>query len=175
MNLQFYLEKLHASDEFKKFQRENPDAYMCSAFFSIDKENIKNPDNQSHLDFYVPSENKLFSFQLDEGVKMSIIETYGKDRNFFEEVSMNLDFDFEDIEKIIFDRMEKDNIKNKVQKMLLSLQHRDGKDFIIGTVFISMFGLLKVNIDLSEKPFWKITSFEKKSFFDMLSITGKKK
>ena len=52
MNLQFYLEKLFASDEFKKFKKENKDAYFCSGFFSIDKQGR---DNQQHLDFYIPS------------------------------------------------------------------------------------------------------------------------
>ncbi len=181
MNLQFYLEKLHASEEFKKFKRENPDAYLCSAFFSIDKENMKSPDNKSHLDFYVPPKDKnekgkMFSFQLEEGVKLVPLDTSGfPDGMDSEEISSDINLDFNNVEKMIAERMEKENLRNKIQKILFSLQNKEGKAFLIGTVFISMFGLLKVNIDLSEKPFWKITSFEKKSFFDMLSITGKKK
>ena len=49
MNFQFYLEKLMDSGDFQKFKKENPNAYLCSGFFSIDKE--KGLDNQQHLDY----------------------------------------------------------------------------------------------------------------------------
>ena len=68
--------------------------------------------------------------------------------------------------------MDKKEIKSKVQKMLWSLQSKDGKNYLLGTVFISMFGLLKVSIDVSDM---KLVDFEKKSFMDMLKVTGKKK
>ena len=38
MNLQLYLEKLKSSGVFKEFMKENPKAYLCSGFFTIDKE-----------------------------------------------------------------------------------------------------------------------------------------
>jgi len=38
MNFQFYLEKLKHSEEYKEFLKENPEAYPCSGFFTIDKE-----------------------------------------------------------------------------------------------------------------------------------------
>jgi len=38
MNMQFYVEKLSHSEEFKEFMKKNPDAYLCSGFFVIDKE-----------------------------------------------------------------------------------------------------------------------------------------
>ena len=38
MDLRFYLEKLHGSDEYQDFMLENPDAYMCSGFFVMDFE-----------------------------------------------------------------------------------------------------------------------------------------
>ena len=68
--------------------------------------------------------------------------------------------------------MARKEVKSKVQKILLSLQHKEGKDYLVGTAFLSMFGLLKVNIDISEM---KITDFEKKSFMDMLRVTGEDK
>jgi len=57
MNLQFYFEKLHHSEEFKKFIKENPKAYFCSGFVVIDKE--KN-ENKIHLDYFVPGKKKFF-------------------------------------------------------------------------------------------------------------------
>ncbi len=80
-------------------------------------------------------------------------------------------FDFDEIEKIISREMEFKKINNKIQKMIFSLQNIEGKDSLLGTIFVSGFGMVKANIDLKEK---KITDFEKKSFFDMLNIMRKK-
>ncbi|MCX6743802.1 MAG: hypothetical protein NT116_06255 [Candidatus Parcubacteria bacterium] len=51
------------------------------------------------------------------------------------------------------------------------MQSKDKKNYLLGTIFISGLGILKVKIDLDEK---KITDFEKKSFFDMMKIVKKK-
>lgn len=166
MNLQFYLEKLHDSENFQEFKKENPSAFLCSGFFVIDKEG---EDNKQHFDFFVPTDKKIFSFQLEDGCKK--VEVERVDDKVPEEISLNCDFDFGEIERMIESRMFDDNIKNKIQKVLLSLQKLEGKDFIIGTVFISGMGIIKVNIDVAEK---KIIHFEKKSFFDMMRIVKKK-
>ena len=215
MNLQFYLEKLFESDEFKKFKKENPDCFFCSGFLIIDK---VGEENKQHFDFYVPaspqtqpkvtrsqvreidnklltkksdvnknsaeksskadfradkisehSEGKLFSFQLENGVKKSEIKMIGN--KISNKVLLDVDIDFDDVEKIILEEITQEGIKNKIQKILLSLQCLENRNFLIGTVFISGLGLLKINIDVSKK---KITHFEKKSFFDMINVLKKK-
>ena len=50
------------------------------------------------------------------------------------------------------------------------MQAKDKKNYLLGTIFISGLGLLKVRIDLNEK---KIVGFEKMSFFDMIKIVKK--
>lgn len=167
MNSQFLIEKLENSEEYKKFVKENPDAYLCSGFFIIDLE--KNPTNKYHLDFYAPSSKKIFSFDLKEGIKLVPLEK--NDEKVLDKVLMKKNFDFDKIKKKIMTEMELKKIKNKIQKMIFSLQNKDGKDFLLGTIFISGLGLLKVNIDLFENI---ITDFEKKSFFDMLNIIRRK-
>ncbi|MBT3405271.1 hypothetical protein HN832_04825 [archaeon] len=170
MNIQFYVEKLFEGKEFVDFQKENSDAYPCGGFFVIDFENLKKPDNKNHLDYFVPSINKMFSFQLEEGVSKVPVENFGEKAP--EKIKLNYDFEFEKIENLILEKMGKENIKNQIQKILLSLQAKDGKDFLVGTVFLSGMGILKLVVDIGEM---KITEFEKKSFFDMLKISGKKK
>lgn len=160
MNFHFYLEKLHSSDIFKKFMKENSKAYLCSGFFTLDKEG---KDNQRHLDFYVPDMKKMFSFKLEEKIEKMPVEMINK--KIPSEIKPNFDFDFEEIEKIILDEMKKQNIINKLQKIIFSLQKLDGKNALVCTVFISMLGLLKINIDLKEKT---VILFEKKSFFDLM-------
>lgn len=168
MKFQFYIEKLESSKEYMDFMKKNKDAYFCSAFLSVDKEK---DDNQVHLDFYSPSKKELFSFNLTEGVKFSKLENF--DTKIPEKISIKLDFEIERIEKIIADKLVEEKIKTKMKKFLFSLQRLKGKDFIIATVFISNLGIMKFDIDLKEK---RVTSYEKKSFFDFLKIVkGKKK
>lgn len=169
VNLQFYLEKLRSSEEFKKFSKENPNAYLCSGFFIVDKTNVKNPSNKANLDFYSPKDGKAFSFDVKEKIKLTPLEKY---KNIPKKISPECEFNFEDMEKMILDEIDKKNIKTKIQKLIFSLQNLRGKDFLIGAIFISSLGLLKVDIDISKK---KITKFEKKSLLDMFRVTSKKK
>lgn len=168
MNPQFLLEKLKSSDEFKKFMKENKDAYLCSGFFIIDLENKEKPDNKYHFDFFVPESKKTFSFELGAGIRIVPLER--TDEKIFERISLRDNFDFDEVEKIISREMEFKRINNKIQKMIFSLQNIKGKNFLLGTIFVSGFGMIKANIDLKEK---KITDFEKKSFWNMLNIMRK--
>lgn len=158
MNSQHYLEKLQNSEEFKNFMKEKPDAFLCSGFFVIDK---TGSDNKIHFDYFV--DRKIFSFQLEQGIQLVPIETVSN--QIPEKITKVSNFDFKELEKMIIDKMKEQGIKNKIQKIFLSLQSRDGKCFLIGTVFISSLGMLKINIDLTEM---KITDFDKKSFFDII-------
>lgn len=166
MNFQFYFEKLISSKDFKNFTSENKDAFLCSAFFSVDK---KGNDNKQNIDYYVPSLDKMFSFKLDNKVELIPVEDYGKGFN-PEKIPDNLDFDFGYVEKLIEGEMFEKKITNKIEKLLLSVQVKDKKIYILGTIFISGLGLLKVKIDLNEK---RIVDFEKMSFFDMIKIVKK--
>lgn len=165
MNSQFLLEKLKNSQEYKEFIKENKTAYLCSGFFVIDMEN--NGGNQYHFDFYVPESGKTFSFELEGGVKLIPLE---RDEQVLEEVSMKNHFDFDKIREKILTEMELKKINNKLQKMLFSLQKVKGKDMLLGTIFISNLGLLRVNVDIDSN---QITDFEKKSLFDMMKMVKK--
>jgi len=168
MNFQFYFEKLTESKDFKKFVDENKDAFLCSGFFAVDK---KGEDNKQNIDYFVPSLNKMFSFklELDKDVELVPVEDFGE--NFKpEKIPDNLDFDFNYIEKLIEGEMFDKKISNKIEKLLFSLQSKDKKSYLLGTIFLSGLGLLRVKIDLDQK---KIVEFEKKSFFDMMKIVKK--
>jgi hypothetical protein len=166
MNFQFYFEKLIESREFKKFAKENKDSFLCSGFFIVDK---KDKENKQGIDYFVPSINKMYSFKMNNEIEMIPIEDYGKGFK-PEKIPDNVDFNFEDIEEMIQKKMDEEKIKNKIEKLLFSLQAKDKKNYILGTIFISSLGILKVRIDLDEK---KIIDFEKKSFFDMMKVMKK--
>ena len=160
MNFQFYLEKLYESPVFENFKKEFSDAVLCGGFFVIDKDGN---DNKQHLDFFIPSSKKSFSFKMEDNIQGEFIENFGEKQP--QEVSDKYDFDFEQIEEIILGAMKQNDIENRIQKILLSFQHLDDRDYLIGTVFISGMSLVKIQIDLTDMKF---VDFEKKSFFDMI-------
>lgn len=166
MDLRFYLEKLHGSDEYQDFMLENPDAYMCSGFFVMDFEKA---DHQKHLDFYAPTLKKVFSFKLENGIEKVPIDMF--DDRTPKKLFIDYDFDLDEIEKLVKEKMVEEKVKSKVQKILLSLQNVENKDLLTATVFVSGLGMLKVNIDPISK---KILDFDRKSFFDMMKIIRKK-
>ena len=165
MNLQFYVEKLKNSDVFKNFMKAHPDAFPCSGFFIIDKTGKEG--NKQHFDFYLLKDNKMIGIQLED-MQLVPIETFGKVP---EEISLEHDFDFDEVEKMIEKRMVEEKIKNKIQKLLFSFQHLEGEDLLVGTVFISILGMIKVVINLKKM---EMTEFERKSFFDIMKVSKKK-
>ena len=165
MNLGFYMEKLHSSDKFQTFLRENPSAYLCSGFFVIDMEK---KDNKVHFDYLNPKNDKISSFQMDNGIKVVNLEQ--TDERVFEGISDSIEIDFDELQKIIEGEMKRNNVKSRIQKIMLSLQKNNGQTQLVGTVFISTLGMIRVNISLPEK---KITEFEKKSFFDIVNVFKK--
>jgi len=172
MKFQEIVNKLFESEDFKRFKEEKPDAFPCSGFFSVD---VNEKDNKQHIDYYVPSENKVYSFKMEAGGER--VPTEFQDDKKPEKISLNYDFDFEEISRLIRDAMTERGMKNQIQKYLYSFQHsqEEGKDYLLGTIFISGLALLKIKINIEEK---KIESFEKKSFMEMMNVfkkRGKKK
>jgi hypothetical protein len=159
-----------AGEEFVNFMRENSDAIPCSAFFVVDRENSKVSQDKQHFDYFIPSENKMYSFSIENGVKKMPVEMFGEAEP--KKIALNYELDFNDVEKIIEERMVEEKIGGKITKLLYSMQHLEGKDYLVGTVFLSMLGMLKVHYDIVDK---KIVLFEKKSFMDMIKVSGKGK
>ena len=169
MKFQFYHEKLINSEEYQKFFKENPEAYPCSGFFVLDVLN-KGKENKASIDFWLPEVNKMYSFKIDGKTEFVNVENY--DPRVPEKISLNYDFDLKDYEKMILEKMEKEDVKGKMQKILFSLQKLDGKDYLVTTTFLNNFGMLKIHIDINDN---EITFFEKKSFLDMLKVINNKK
>jgi hypothetical protein len=169
MNSQFLLEKLENSEEYKKFMKENKEAYLCSAFFIIDFE-TQPPENKFHFDYYIPSSKKTFSFELEFENEIKLTELERFDEKILEKVSTDKHFDFDEIYDKIMKEMEVQKMTNKIQKMIFSLQNFENKEMLFGTILISGLSLIKMTFDISED---KITEFEKKSFFDMMKILKK--
>jgi len=159
MNFKDLLKDLNASEDFKKFKEEKKDAFLCSAFFIIDKDE---KNNKNHLDYYVPSTKETFEFKLESNFQKEKLRDFQKVP---EEIKENLDFDFEEIKKIIYKKIEEEKIKNKVQKFIFSLQSLNNKNFLIANLFLSGMILVNFRLSLENK---EILEFEKKNIFDFL-------
>lgn len=170
MKFQFYYEKLLDSTEYQNFKREHPGAYPCSGFFVIDRESDGKNDVVS-FDFWLPQYKKMYSFKVNNH-PIEFINVENFDTRDYEELGMNYTFDLHEVEAEIMRRVEAENIKGKVQKLLFSLQKLNGIDYLVITVFMNNMTMLKVTYDIAEE---EIDTFEKKSFLDMLKITSKKK
>jgi len=166
MNAQFFLEKLEASEEFQKFKEQNPKAYLCSGFFVADLQE-QNAENRCHFDFFVPESRKTFTFEMENGIKLIEIE---RGEKVLDKKISNMNFDMEEVKEMILDEMASRNINNKLQKMIFSLQNIEGKDMLLGTIFISSLGIIKADYDISKK---QVLNFEKKSLFDMIKVMKK--
>jgi hypothetical protein len=166
MDLKFYLEKLHSSKEFKEFIQNNKKAYLCSGFFLLD---LEKDTNEIHFDYFVPKEDKIFSFKINSEIKKVPIENLNK--KIPKELLLNCNLNFKEIVKILSKKIEIEKIKSKMQRILLSLQNDGKKNFLIGTIFISKLGIIKMGFDIYNK---KLLYFEKKNFFDMFKILKKK-
>lgn len=169
MNFQFYIEKLNSSEAFKKFKDENPKAFLCSGFFTFEMSK-KTDNDKKQFDFLVEDSNKIFSFDLEGEIKTSVMDVLEGQK--FAKLKTDYDFDFSDMEGLIREAMKENEVKNDLQKILYSLQEVDGKVYLVGTVFVSGFGMLQVNIDVDKK---KVNKFEKKNFLDILKVTRGKK
>ncbi len=140
-------------------------------FFNDNHVSAKKSDE---VDFEVNNERdvkqrgKLFSFELENNCNKVEVEQIGK--KVLEKLELSFDFDFKEIEKLILDKMNAEKMNSKIEKMLFSLQNIKGKNMLIGTIFISMFGLLQVHVDVEKN---KVILFEKKSFFDMIKVVKK--
>ncbi|HTZ41608.1 MAG TPA: hypothetical protein VMC07_00150 [Candidatus Omnitrophota bacterium] len=165
MNFKYYFRRLQEHNIFRKFAKEYPNSYFCSGFFTIDKEG---DDNKQHFDFFIPETGKIASFQMENDCKQANIEPPKEEP--VGKIALDFDIDFEELEKKIYEKMRANGINNRIQKMIFSLQKAGGKDCLAGTVFISMFGLIRINFDVRQS---EITDFEKKSLFDMINIFKK--
>lgn len=111
----------------------------------------------------------MVSFALESGIEQLPIETFSKEQ--IKKIAINYDFDLDEINEVIEREKIYKGVDKKTQKILLSMLNLDGKDFLVGTVFVTGLGMLKVTLSLPEL---KVIDFEKKSFFDMLNVFKKK-
>ena len=110
INFQQILRRVEGSDEFKNFKDENPDTYLCSAFFVVD---FESQSETKQLDYYIPAKEKIASFLVDGNIKFNVDNIFQKNNQPLKEISRSFDVDFSKAVNIAKENLEILNIKEK--------------------------------------------------------------
>jgi hypothetical protein len=170
MKTEDYIKKVKASKEYKKFIKENPDAYLCSLFFIREyKEGKKH--KETHIDFYVPSKNLIFNFKVDGKVKLIPLgkkaETIKHEKLIPKEIKEKIKLDIDEIRPILHEEMLNRNITYDIEKLLVFLGIFDDRLIWNCTGFLKGLGLLQAHIDDESGS---VLFMDKKSFFDLIKF-----
>jgi len=173
-DLKDLLNILKQNQKFKEFSQKNPKPVPCAGFFVLD---FKNSQEQYTLDYKVNDD--IFSFKINpetNQVQMQQEEIMDKTKP-LEEISLNIKLEISEIKDIVNKELEKNNIKNPIEKIICVLQSLSlGKDDLSGkplgchtiwnlTCMLSMFNIIMIHIDALDG---KVLKFEKKSLFDFV-------
>lgn len=163
MNFSSTLKKIESSKEFKQFKKQHPDAYLCVGFFVLDYEQ---GNNQQQLDYSLKN-GKIFTFALNENQEITFKEAErisGK-QEILPEISKKIKVDIPELRKTLEKRMEKEEIQNRIIKIIAILQkHEDNQIWNLNCILEGM-GILQAHIGCMNK---KILKFEKKNLFDFV-------
>ena len=202
MNLNEYYSKLEKSKEYKDFIEQYPNAYLCSSFFMLDKENNT---KEIHFDYYIKDENKMFSFKINlqnqnptsipHQVTQRLPPLNSKKSNNKSESEENYytgDITISPTE--FFDKRVPDklNLNKKMEidnfeKLIVEIMEKENlketvKKFLYSFQSVDGKNLLFATVFLSKLALLKVSidiskmeiiDFDKKSFFDIISFVKK--
>lgn len=171
MKINKYVTKVKKSNDFKKFIKENPKAYLCSLFFVRD---FSGNHNETFIDFYSPKIKKIISFKADGKVQKIPIhkkaETLEHKKFVPKKLGKKMKLDIDILKQIILDEMHNRNFTDEIKKILVVLQNHDDRDIWNCTCFLNSLALLYCHVeDMSES----VLFMERQSFFDIMKILKK--
>lgn len=171
MKTQHYLEKLEKSEDFKKFIKSDPKAYLCSIFFVRD---FEENHNETQIDFYSPKTKKITSFKVDGKVEKSPLDKKAETllHKIFvpTKIEPDIKLEIDKIKPIIMDDMHNRGLTDTINKVLVILQNIDDRNIWNCTCFLKGMGLLQAHVEDSSAS---VLFMDKKSFFDMIKFVGK--
>lgn len=155
------IDKLENSEEYKSFKKENPEAYLCSAFFVIGK----TPEEGKRQANYAMSGNEVMSFDINSTWKIvpQKLSTVKKEK--LPAINkLDVQISIEETEKII----EKDAGK-KYDKVIAVLQDLNGT-LIWNVTCMDGFTLHRYHIDAKTGKIDKMTDIKLQ---DMMRVEKK--
>jgi hypothetical protein len=160
MKIQPYIEKLQGSQEYKKFQEENKDAYLVAGFFVLD---FDTEMNVHQIDYYLPSQKKVAAFTLDAKVEVRILETMNE--KVPEKLDLKTNVDLDALKGILEDEMKNRNITENIKKIIAVIQTLEGKKVWILNCILSGMEILKAHVEDESQT---VLSMEKASILEYI-------
>jgi len=137
MNFKETIEKLHNSEQFKKFKSENEDAYLHSAMFILDYET---KINTQQFDFFIPKKNKIAKFMINNDVNFMIDENI---MGAGDKINLDIQVEIPDIEKTAKAEVG----EQKIKKIIATLQNIQQKQTWKMVCMIGNYDMLNLQID----------------------------
>lgn len=152
MKIKPYIERLHSSQIYKEFTKKHKNSFVVAGFFILDLEAGK---NVHQIDYYVPAENKVAAFTLDNGVNMQMMNLLNT-KKAPEKLDMKTNIDLSAIQGILQDEMKNRGITEELKKIIAILQTVDGKKLWNINCVMSGMGILRAHIEDESKSVLKM-------------------
>lgn len=163
MKLSQLLEKLKKTEQFKIFQKQNPDAFLCAAFIILRLKD-QTANNEYSLDYR--TKEQIFTFKIPvigEIImqKDEIIESAKP----LEEINPQINSDIDEIITIVERAFLRNSMKNKLEEIIAVLQNHEGKTIWNLTCMCEGLVIINVHVDAVTG---NVTKFEKKNLLDFV-------
>lgn len=161
MKIQPYVQKLQASDKYKKFIKEYSESFVVAGFFVLDYETGA---NIHQIDYYVPSKKQVAAFNLDGEVEVRLLDMMHKEKK-PEKLDLKTKIDLDALKGILEDEMKNRNITETIKKCVAVIQMVEGKKLWVLNCVLSGMEILKAHVDDDTRSVLKM---EKSSMMDYI-------
>ena len=161
MKIQPYVQKLEASEIYKKFRKDNSESFLVAGFFILDYESGV---NMHQIDYYVPSKKQVAAFNLDGEVEVRLLDMMSKEK-VPEKLDLKTKVDLDAIKGILEDEMKNRNITESIKKCVAVIQVVDGKKLWVLNCVLSGMEILKAHVDDNSRTVLKM---ERASMLDYI-------
>jgi len=162
MKIKPYVEKLEQSEDYKNFRVKYPEAFLVAGFFVLD---FETKANIHQIDFYLPKENKIAAFTLDEGIQLQLLELVKKETKPPEKMDIETNIDLDELSGILMDEMKNKGMSEEIKKIIAVVQNIDGKRIWNLNCVLSGMEILKAHVEDESKTVLKM---EKTSFMEIM-------
>jgi len=157
------------SEEFKKFEKEYPEAELCTGFFVMD---FFGNDNKKSLDYKIGE--RVFSFVVNELEKIKmyedkLVKVENKEFPKLEVITPNIKVDLDKITEIAMAKTLENKISAKFSKIIAVLQKykHNEKDIQAWNLTCMLEGLIIIHA-MIDSDSGEVIKFERKSMMDLI-------
>jgi len=171
MKLLPYIQKLEASEKYKKFMKENSESFLVAGFFVLDYESGM---NIHQIDYYIPSKKQVAAFNLDGEVEVHLLEMMHKEKK-PEKLDIRTKIDLDTLKGILEDEMKNRNFTETIKKCVAVIQMVNGKKLWVLNCVLSGMEILKAHVDDDTRTVLKMEKNSMLDYINKMPAMGKQK